>query len=201
MKTYIADYGMGNIGSIVNMVRKAGGSPQVSDDPAQLAQAGRIILPGVGAFDQGMKALTKSGIKDAIMVAAANQCSILGICLGMQLMMDASEEGGGVGLGLVPGQVRRFPKNEVLKVPHMGWNIANPVKDSLLFSKETKEVERFYFVHSYFAQCADKSDVAATSHYGFDFASAFSRNNIYGVQFHPEKSHRFGLELFKRFLV
>lgn len=201
MKTYIADYGMGNIGSIVNMVRKAGGSPQVSNDPVQLAQAERIILPGVGAFDQGMKALTNSGIKDAIMVAAANQCSILGICLGMQLMMDASEEGGSLGLGLVPGKVHRFPKNEALKVPHMGWNIANPVKDSLLFSMGANEVERFYFVHSYFAQCADKSDVAATSHYGFDFASAFSRNNIYGVQFHPEKSHRFGLELFKRFLV
>jgi glutamine amidotransferase len=200
MSVVIADYGMGNIESIANMVRRVGGSPVISDDPHLIAQAGKLVLPGVGAFDKGISALAATGIKDAV-YAAANQGSvILGICLGMQLLMDSSEEGALPGLGLVPGRVCLFPKGLGLKVPHMGWNHVYPTKDSLLFSRNSVETPRYYFVHSYYAKCAELNDVAATTHHGLEFASAFSRNNVLGVQFHPEKSHRFGMALIRRFL-
>ncbi len=200
MTVVIADYGMGNLESIANMVRKVGGSPLISGDTHVIAQAGKLVLPGVGAFDKGMSALAATGIKDAV-YAAANQGSVLlGICLGMQLLMDGSEEGALPGLGLVPGRVCLFPKDLGLKVPHMGWNHAHPTKDSLLFSRDSGETPRYYFVHSYYARCAEQTDVAATTHYGLEFASAFSRNNVFGVQFHPEKSHRFGMALIRSFL-
>lgn len=200
MTVVIADYGMGNIQSIANMVRKAGGNAQISADPEVLARAGKLILPGVGAFDKGMAALAQTGIKAAIYEAANRGAGLLGICLGMQLLMDGSEEGDIPGLGLVPGKVCRFPSGTGLKVPHMGWNRVQPTKNSALFSRQDQDVSRFYFVHSYFASCAEDSDIAAITHYGFDFVSAFSRKNIHGVQFHPEKSHKFGLELFRRFM-
>ena len=200
MKIITADYGMGNINSIANMVSKAGGSVEVSSDPEQLAHARKLILPGVGAFDKGMAALDETGIKEAIYSSVQNGSVILGICLGMQLLMDGSEEGETPGLGLIPGKVCRFPSGTGLKVPHMGWNRVLPKKDTALLSTQDQDVSRFYFVHSYFASCAEDSDVAAITHYGFDFVSAFSRKNIHGVQFHPEKSHRFGLELFRRFV-
>jgi glutamine amidotransferase len=117
----------------------------------------------------------------------------------MQLLMDGSEEGLLPGLGLVPGRVRLFPKDVGLKVPHMGWNHAHPTKDSLLFSRNSEETLRYYFVHSYYVTCAEQTDVAAITNYGLEFASAFCRNNIFGVQFHPEKSHRFGMALMRRF--
>lgn len=200
MTIVIADYGMGNIESIANMVRKAGGSSLISGDPEVLAQADKLVLPGVGAFDKGMTALAQTGIKAAVYEAANRGAGLLGICLGMQLLMDGSEEGGLPGLGLVPGQVRLFPRGQGLKVPHMGWNRVHPTKDSVLFKKSGEESQRFYFVHSFYANCAEASDVAATTHHGFEFVSAFSRNNILGVQFHPEKSHRFGMALIRRFL-
>ena len=199
MTILIADYGMGNISSVRNMLRKAGGDANVSSDPKLLEKADKLLLPGVGAFDRGADALSKTGIGEAICRAANQGSSVLGICLGMQLLMDGSEEGLLPGLGLVPGRVHYFPADMNLKVPHMGWNYVSPTKPSALFGQED-EKPRFYFVHSYFAECAEIQDVAANTYYGFNFASAFSRNNIYGVQFHPEKSHRFGLELFRRFI-
>lgn len=202
MTVLIADYGMGNIDSIANMVRKAGGRAEASSDPERLARAERLVLPGVGAFDKGMAALAQTGIREAVHAAVKHGSQVLGICLGMQLLMDASEEGVLPGLGLVPGQVRRFPGGQgALKVPHMGWNYVKPVKDCALFETGMEEAPRFYFVHSYFASCNDASDVAGVTHYGFDFTSAFSRGNVHGVQFHPEKSHRFGMALFRRFLA
>jgi glutamine amidotransferase len=199
MSILIVDYGLGNIASIRNIVRKAGGDAHVSSDPKSLETAKKIILPGVGAFDRGADALSKTGIGEAICRAANQGSSVLGICLGMQLLMDGSEEGMLPGLGLVPGRVHHFPADMNLKVPHMGWNYVSPTKPSTLFGQED-ENPRFYFVHSYFAKCTEIQDVAANTHYGINFASAFSRNNVYGVQFHPEKSHRFGLELFQRFI-
>lgn len=199
MTILIADYGIGNISSVRNMLRKAGGDAHVSSDPRLLEKADKLILPGVGAFDRGAEALTKTGIGEAICRAVNQGSSVLGICLGMQLLMDGSDEGVLPGLGLVPGWAHHFPADMNHKVPHMGWNYVSPIKPSALFDQEDKK-PRFYFVHSYYAECAEIQDVAANTHYGFNFASAFSRNNIYGVQFHPEKSHRFGLELFRRFI-
>lgn len=200
MTVVIADYGMGNLESIANMVRKVGGNPLISGDPYVIAQAGKLVLPGVGAFDKGMSALTQTGVKAAIHEAVNQGAVLLGICLGMHLLMDGSEEGVLPGLGLVPGRVCLLPKSGVLKVPHMGWNYVHPAKDSILFPKDLLETPRFYFVHSYYAKCTEATDVAATTNYCQEFASAFSRENILGVQFHPEKSHRYGMTLFRRFL-
>ena len=202
MTIALIDYGAGNLRSVHNALLAAGAeNVAVTADPDVVARADRIVLPGVGAFDKGMTALASTGIGDAVLDAARRGSRILGICLGMQLLMDASEEGGMAGLGLVPGQVRRFPGGPgALKVPHMGWNYARPVKDSPLFESGAEEAPRFYFVHSYFASCAEPADVAATTRYGFDFTCAFSRANIHGVQFHPEKSHRYGMALFRRLL-
>ncbi len=200
MTIVIANYGMGNVGSIVNMIRKVGGDAEVASDPQALAAAGKLVLPGVGAFDQGMQALAEGGWIDSLRVAAGKGIPILGICLGMQLMVARSEEGGLPGLGLVPGDVRRFPSGEGLpRVPHMGWNRIAVMKACPLFGNDDDD-RRYYFVHSYYVVCSEPGDVAATTVHGQEFVSAFQRGNLFGVQFHPEKSHRFGIALFRRFI-
>jgi glutamine amidotransferase len=192
---------MGNVGSIANMIRKVGGAPLISADPEVIAVADKLILPGVGAFDRGMEALGKEGFADAIRQAVAHGTPLLGICLGMQLMLESSEEGTLPGLGFVPGNVRKFPVGDSLpRVPHMGWNRVTLKKMCALFP-EGEDEQRYYFVHSYYVSCSDTGDVAATTSHGCEFVSAFSRGNLYGVQFHPEKSHRFGMALFRRFLA
>jgi glutamine amidotransferase len=201
MTVLIANYGMGNVGSIANMIRKAGGNPVVSDDPAAIAVAEKLVLPGVGAFDQGMQALGDSGLLGSIREAVSNGVPVLGICLGMQLMMESSEEGKLPGLGFVPGEVLKFPVgNAMPRVPHMGWGRITLKKGSPLFP-EYEDEQRYYFVHSYYVSCRDVGDVVATTVHGLEFVAAFNRGNLYGVQFHPEKSHRFGMELFRRFLA
>lgn len=195
----IVNYGMGNVGSIANMIRKVGGEATVTGDPDRLAAAGKLVLPGVGAFDQGMRALTEHRLVAPLKDAAARGTPILGICLGMQLMMESSEEGRLPGLALVPGNVRRFPCGKDLpRVPHMGWNRIAVSRQSLLFGDGD---QRYYFVHSYYVTCADPEDTIATTSHGLEFVSAFGRGSLFGVQFHPEKSHRFGMELFRRFLA
>lgn len=196
----IVDYGMGNIASVANMIRHIGGRSTTSGDPGTIARADQLIVPGVGHFGAGMAALQQTGLDDAIRQAAGRGATILGICLGMQLLLDGSEEAEVAGLGLVPGQARRFLPNGKLRVPHMGWATVRPVRASRLFDTDDSE-QRFYFVHSYFAQCTDAADVAATTDYGHAFVSAYERGNLMGVQFHPEKSHRFGMGLFKRLLT
>jgi glutamine amidotransferase len=201
MTVLIANYGMGNVGSIANMIRKSGGEAIISDDPNAIATASKLVLPGVGAFDKGMEALGKSGLLSAIREAVSNGVPVLGICLGMQLMLDSSEEGEQPGLGFVPGQVKKFPVGDALhRVPHMGWAHIALKQKSPLFSDNEIE-QRFYFVHSYYVTCRDDKDVVATTSHGLEFVSAFNRGNLYGVQFHPEKSHRYGMELFQRFLA
>ena len=195
----IVDYGMGNIASVRNMIKKIGGNSIFTSNKDEIFKSERIILPGVGAFDAGMSALKSSGLDEVLVSAADNGSNILGICLGFQLLFNSSEEGKLSGLGLVNGKVKKF-NNTSLRVPHMGWNIIKATSNSILFDKDKNRDQRFYFVHSYFAECEDISDISATCFYGDDFTCAVEKQNILGVQFHPEKSHKFGMELLKRYL-
>jgi glutamine amidotransferase len=197
----IIDYGMGNIASVLNMICYIGGEARISVSPDEVRDADTLILPGVGAFDAGITALRERGLDAAIIEAVTrNGASILGICLGMQILMESSQEGHLPGLALVPGNVKRFSVHDKgLRVPHMGWNGVNPTRPSVLFDQSLAE-QRFYFVHAYHVECADSQDIAGTTHYGYHFTSAIERGRVMGVQFHPEKSHRSGMALLRRFL-
>jgi glutamine amidotransferase len=188
----IVDYGLGNLGSIQNMLRKLGHPVEVVDDPERIDGASKLILPGVGAFDRGMDHLTERGLVGPLSKRViADGVPILGICLGAQLMTRESEEGQRPGLGWLEARTVRFFSREPhdLKVPYMGWNDVEP----------TRPHPRFYFVHSFHFECERADDVLATSTYGYRFASAFAFRNILGVQFHPEKSHKFGMKLLDNF--
>jgi len=199
--TLIIDYGMGNLGSVLNMIRRVGGDARASSSEAEVRSAEKLILPGVGAFDAGASALQNGGLDEAIRHAVRhNGALLLGICLGMQLLLESSEEGALPGLALVPGRVRRFQvEGQGLRVPHMGWNVVRLIRPSRLLDVGAEE-QRFYFVHSYFVECDDAADVVGVTNYGHDFASAMERGPVLGVQFHPEKSHRFGMAVLKKFL-
>lgn len=201
----ILDYGMGNTASILNMIRKVGGQAELCSSSTGLKLAEVIILPGVGSFDNGMIKLQNSGLVDALhRKVIEEKVPFLGICLGMQLLFEKSEEGDLPGLGWIKGDVTHFEfsaleSNDRLKIPHMGWNVVCPkAHDDLLFDFEDEA--RFYFVHSYHVNCANPSDVLATATYGYDFTCSIRHDNIWGAQFHPEKSHKFGFQFFKRFL-
>jgi glutamine amidotransferase len=197
----IVDYGMGNLGSIVNMFKKIGVSVEVSADPEIVDGARKLILPGVGAFDAGMSELEARGLRAVLTrKVLGERVPILGICLGTQLMTKSSAEGTSQGLGWIDAETVRFNfSNESgFRIPHMGWNEIHPAKDSRLLSGLDAS-SRFYFVHSYHLVCHDKLDVLMTADYGYKFVAAVERGNIAGVQFHPEKSHRFGLQLLRNF--
>ena len=196
----IIDYKTGNVGSIVNMLKKVGVGGIVSSDPDDIRRADKLILPGVGAFDQGMKNLNNSGLIPVIEEQVIGKgVLVLGICLGMQLFAQRSEEGNLNGLGWIDAEVRKFDfKNQTLKVPHMNWNTTSILKQDVLL-KDMPEVSKFYFVHSYYFVCNDKNDGLLTANYGHDFIAAVRKDNIIGVQFHPEKSHKFGMKLLKNF--
>ena len=196
----IVDYGLGNLGSIRNMLKKVGGESIVLEDPAELDQVSKIILPGVGAFDTGMRRLQEGGwIEPLNKKVFVDQVPVLGICLGMQLMTNGSEEGTLPGLGWVPGKVLRFrPQDGSLKVPHMGWNAAASWKTSPICQLEGEK--RFYFVHSYYVELEDSEHTLFITNYGQTFVSGFEKDNVIGVQFHPEKSHKFGIHLFENFV-
>lgn len=201
--TAIVDYGMGNIKSVSNMLKKIGVATTVTSDPDVLAKAKRIILPGVGSFDAGMKNLHERSLVEVLSRRVLDYgVPILGICLGMQLFAMGSEEGKCEGLGWLDAHVERFsmPAEALsLKVPHMGWNTIHPLKDHVLF-RDVKQPMRFYHVHSYHYQRYDDRYVVATTRYGYDFPVVVARGNIMGVQFHPEKSHQYGIQLLKNFI-
>ena len=195
----IVDYGIGNLGSLLNMCKYIGVEAMVSGDAKVIVEASHLILPGVGAFDHGMKSLNDSGLSDVLTRCALDKKTpILGICLGMQLMTNKSEEGRESGLGWIDAKVSKIPSSHIIKVPHMGWSRLEISQKSIMFSNLTQD-SRYYFVHSYCVSCNDREDSVARVHYGIDFDVAFEKNNIFGVQFHPEKSHQFGMELIKNF--
>lgn len=196
----IVDYQMGNLGSILNMLKKIGQEAQVTADPALIEKADKLVLPGVGAFDAGMDKLERSGLVPLLnRRVLEDRVPTLGICLGMQLMTRSSEEGTSAGLGWIDAEALRFrPADTALKVPHMGWNRVMPARPSPL-TDELPEEPRFYFVHSFYVRCHDSADVLLTTPFGEPFASAFQRGNVWGVQFHPEKSHKFGMALLRNF--
>lgn len=198
----VIDYGAGNLRSVMHALSHLQAEDvQLVTEPAQLAGADKIILPGVGAFGAGMQQLHAQKLVDPLRAALADGVPYLGICLGMQFLFESSDEmGEHMGLGILPGTVTRFPEFETLKVPHMGWNTLTPTKDAPLLA-HLPENPYAYFVHSYYCVPADESDVLITVDYGIPFTAAVARDNIYGVQFHPEKSQQVGLQILKNFLA
>lgn len=198
----IIDYGAGNIGSVLNMIRHVGGQAEVMGDAAGVLGAKKILLPGVGSFDNAMTRLAGLGLVEPLKARAQSGVPFLGICLGMQLLANEGEEGRMAGLGLIPGRVRRFRfegEAAKLKIPHMGWNRVTPVCAHPL-GQGLEEGARFYFVHSYYFDCERDEDVLFRSVYGHEFTSGVQRGNVMGVQFHPEKSHRYGMQLIRNFV-
>lgn len=197
----IVDYNMGNLASVINAFAKIGADATLESDPSKLSQYDKLILPGVGAFGDAMEHLKANGMDEAVKVFTATGKPLLGICLGMQLLFESSEEFGETqGLGLIPGKVVAFDEDKFdhpLKVPHMGWNELFQQKQTPLFS-ELPEDFYLYFVHSFHAVCDDAYAIGKT-HYGYEFVSAVQNGNIYGIQPHPEKSHENGLKIIENF--
>lgn len=199
----VIDYGIGNVCSIANMIKKIGIDVIMASKADEIARADKLILPGVGSFDAGMSKLNESGLTKAITdFTLVKKKPLLGICLGMQMLGEQSEEGIEKGLNFIPFKTKKFSfsgKKE-LKIPHMGWDI---VKIDLLNDPLTYQLEplqRYYFVHSYHAVCENPENILMTCDYGYPFTAAVKNENIYGVQFHPEKSHKYGMALLDNFV-
>lgn len=198
----VVDYGIGNVSSIVNMLKKIGVTAALANKVEELEAADKIILPGVGSFDAGMRKLNNSGLVEAIKKhAIIDEKPLLGICLGMQMLGRRSEEGSEEGLSLIPFENKRFDFNDrkELKIPHMGWNIVSIELENDPVVQNLGPVQRYYFVHSYHAVCDKEENVLMRCEYGYSFTAAVKNGNIYGFQFHPEKSHKFGMALLESF--
>jgi imidazole glycerol-phosphate synthase subunit HisH len=196
----IVDYGMGNLGSIQNMFKRIKVESETTSDLGTIARAKKILLPGVGAFDAAMQKIESAGLLEVLnRKVLDDKVPTFGICLGMQLLTKSSEEGKLPGLGWIDARTIKFNfTNNSLKIPHMGWNTVNVKRESSLINDLPAE-PRFYFVHSYYVSCAEATDVLTTTHYGTDFHSIIQHDNIFGAQFHPEKSHKFGMRILENF--
>ena len=198
----IIDYGSGNVQAIATIYKNLNINYQVITKPEDLVKADKLILPGVGAFDATMQQLIDSGLKDKLNeLVLGKKVPVLGICVGLQVMGYKSEEGNLPGLGLIAGKVSRFDENKIKfkpKLPHMGWNTINDVQNHKLFEGIDLDFG-FYFVHSFYFECEEEQNILTTSNYGGKFTSSIYANHIFGTQFHPEKSHGNGVQLFKNF--
>jgi len=194
----LVDYGLGNLGSVVNMLKRVGTESRIVSTPEQILESDRLLLPGIGAFDTGMRLLGELGLIPAIQEFAVMGRPVFGICLGMQLLLDASEEGQAAGLGLIHGRSVRFAEEPGIRVPHMGWNLVETRRPDPLVA-DLPEESRFYFVHTYRVVPDDDADVLGVTQYGVPFASMIRAGNVMGAQFHPEKSHAFGKQILKNF--
>jgi glutamine amidotransferase len=204
----VVDYGMGNLRSVAKAIEHvaAGAKVAVTSDPAEVARADRVVVPGQGAMPDCMAELARRGLKPAVLAAAAEK-PFLGICIGLQMLFEHSEEGDVPGLAVLPGRVRLFPREALwspagsrLKVPHMGWNEVHQAQPHPLW-RGIADDSRFYFVHSYYVEPAEPSGIAGSTVYGIPFTSAVARANIFAVQFHPEKSSKDGLQLLANFMA
>lgn len=198
----IVDYGLGNVGAFANTYKRMDLPVRIARTADDLASAERIILPGVGAFDHAMDLLDASGMRDTLDdLVVEKKRPVIGVCVGMQMLAEGSDEGTRAGLGWISGRVRHFshaPSNADLPMPHMGWNDVKPAAEERLF-RGLETDARFYFLHSFYFEAADVADVVAHTSYGLEFACAVRRDHVHGVQFHPEKSHQFGSALLKNF--
>ena len=197
----IIDYGVGNIRAYINLYERINVKIKVAYNAADLKSATKIILPGVGAFDYAMTRLNSSGMRETIAeLVLVKKLPIIGICVGMQMLGEISEEGELPGLGWIPGKIKLFDSKVLSserRLPHMGWNNISHNNDNLFGSVDLNN--RFYFLHSYYFECENQDDILATTEFGVNFTSAIKKDNIYGVQFHPEKSHTNGVQLLKNF--
>jgi glutamine amidotransferase len=197
----IIDYGLGNTQAFQNVYKRINIESSIARTTNDLRGATKLILPGVGAFDHAIELLDRSGMRTRLEeLVLGDRVPVLGVCVGMQILARASDEGRASGLGWIGGHVTDFRSlgRDELHLPHMGWNDVRPVTDSPLFA-DLRIGARFYFLHSYFFACEHHQDVAAISTYGTEFSCAIQRDNVYGVQFHPEKSHHFGTQLLRNF--
>lgn len=197
----IIDYGLGNISAFANVFDKINQPFTIAKSAEELTGATRVVLPGVGSFDYAMMLLEQSGMCEQLnRMVVEQKVPVLGVCVGMQMLARVSEEGTRPGLGWIDGVVRKFTgcSSSPVRVPHMGWNNVNPVRNHALLT-DLDDSSQFYFLHSYYFACCDDADVLATAEYDGRFTCAVAHENIYGVQFHPEKSHRWGNQLLKNF--
>jgi glutamine amidotransferase len=196
----VIDYDIGNLGAVANMFARLGVNCAITSDASLVAQATGIVLPGNGSFDACMRNFNESGLRTVVEQRVQEAAiPLLGICVGAQMLGHGSEEGTSPGLGWIDMKVRRFPQLEGLRIPHMGWGEVRAARPDDALCRSLDPKARFYFVHSYYLDPADQSDVLLHAHYGIDFAAGVARGNIWGVQFHPEKSHRFGKQLLGAF--
>lgn len=198
----VINYGLGNVQAFANLYKRMNIPAKIAATESDLDGATRLILPGVGAFDHAIELLDASGMRHALDdLVSRRHVPVLGVCVGMQMLAKSSEEGRLAGLGWIDGRVKRFDKSllpQPARLPHMGWNDVVPKSNERLFSGFGDDC-RFYFLHSYHFECASEDDIVAKSEYGASFTCAVRSNNIYGVQFHPEKSHDYGMRLLKNF--